>query len=235
MIGVDYPKIEYQLFGLDLLEPMALVTNSILGFLALFFALRVSKLTSKLPFYKYWKLFFLYFGIGIFLSGLGHTFYNQLGMYGKVIGWMSGPFAIFMAEKAMVSLHWDEAKKKLLNTLIIVKVIVAYAAFAVMLVITDESKIDTQPFLPIAINTIIGLFGFVGVLGFKYTEKLSAKFKFFWLGILVLLPTALIFLMKVNIHQWFDKNDFSHIIFCIGITYFYLGVNGLAQGLKQKN
>ena len=143
MIGVDYPKIEYQLFGLDLLEPMALVTNSILGFLALFFALRVSKLTSKLPFYKYWKLFFLYFGIGIFLSGLGHTFYNQLGMYGKVIGWMSGPFAIFMAEKAMVSLHWDEAKKKLLNTLIIVKVIVAYAAFAVMLVITDESKIDS--------------------------------------------------------------------------------------------
>ena len=50
MIGEDYPKIEFQLFGLDLLEPMAMITNFILGSLALFFAYKVSKIESKLSF-----------------------------------------------------------------------------------------------------------------------------------------------------------------------------------------
>lgn len=235
MIGVDFPKIEFQFFGLELLEPMALITDGLLGSLSLYFAYKVSKISSDLPFYKYWKLFFLFFGIGILLGGIGHTFYNQLGLYGKIQGWFLAPFAIFLAEKAMISIHWEASKKNLLSKFSIAKVIIVYLIFIVLLFVSEESKLSTQPFLPIAINTIIGFIGFVGVLGFIYTEKLSVKFKYFWLGIMILMPTALIFLMKINLHQWFDKNDFSHLIFCIGITYFYLGVNGLAKGLKQVN
>ena len=235
MVGADFDKIEFQMFGLELLEPMAFITDSLLGLLSLFFAYKVFKISSKLPFYKYWKLFFLFFGIGILLGGIGHTFYNQLGLYGKIQGWFLAPFAIYLSERAMISIHWEESKKKLLIKLSIAKVLTVYLIFIGLLFTSEESKITTQPFLPIAINTIVGFIGFVGVLGFKYTEKLSVKFKYFWLGIMILMPTALIFLMKINLHPWFDKNDFSHVIFCIGITYFYLGVNGLAKGLKQSN
>jgi hypothetical protein len=229
---IDFPKIGFHLFGLELLEPMALITNSILGLLALFFAYKISKLKSKLPFYKYWKLFFLLFGIGILLGGIGHTFYNQLGVYGKIQGWCLGPFTIYLAERAMISIHWQDSKKSSLKKIAIAKLILVYAIFIAILFISEESKLSTQPFLPIAINTIIGFIGFVGVLGYKYSEEISSKFKYFCLGVLVLMPTALIFLMKVNIHPWFNKNDFSHLIFCLGITYFYLGVNSLAQDLK---
>lgn len=233
MVGIDFPKIEFQLFGLDLLEPMALITDGVLGFLSIFFAYRIAKVDSNLPFYKYWKLFFLVFGIGMIFGGIGHTFYNQLGMYGKVWAWIYGPIGIFLAEKAMIATHWDQNKKQLFNKLIIIEMILTYIAFVILLIFADESKKSTLPFLPIAINTMVGFIGFVGVLSFKYTEKLSAKFKYFWLGILIMLPTALIFLMKINLHQWFDKNDFSHILFIIGITYFFLGVNSLSKGLKQ--
>jgi len=233
MIGVDYPKIEFQLFGLELLEPMALITDSVLGFLSLFFAFKLTKINSKLPFYIYWKWFFIIFGIGMIFGGIGHTFYNQLGMKGKVLAWVFGPIGIFLSEKAMIATHWNNKTKTILNKLIVVEMIITYVAFVILLLTADKSKISTLPFLPIALNTIIGFIGVVGMLSFKYTEKLSVKFKYFWLGILIMLPTALIFLMKINLHQWFDKNDFSHILFIIGITYFFLGVHHLSKGLKQ--
>jgi len=233
MIGIDFPKIEFQLFGLDLLEPMSLITDGILGLLSIFFAFKLAKINSKLPFYIYWKWFFLIFGIGMIFGGIGHTFYNQLGMYGKVWAWIFGPIGIFLSEKAMIATHWNTKTKKTLNKLIILEMILTYIAFIILLFTADDSKKSTLPFLPIAINTMVGFIGVVGILSFKYTEKLSVKFKYFWLGILIMLPTALIFLMKINLHQWFDKNDFSHILFIIGITYFFLGVYNLSKGLKQ--
>ena len=235
MIGVDFPKIEFEIFGMQLLEPMALVTDSIMGFLSIYFAYKISKIKSDLPFYNYWKLFFLVFGIGSLLGGFGHTFYNQLSFYGKIPSWLFGPISIYLAEKAMILSHWDKSKKTLYHKIANIKMAVVYLAWFGLLVTANDERISTLPFIPIAINTILGLLFFVGYLGFKYTEKFSAKFKYFWLGILIMLPTAFIFLLKINIHQWFDKNDFSHIIMMIGITYFFLGVKGISEGLKQKN
>jgi len=235
MIGANYPKIEFEMFGMELLEPMALITDSIMGLLSIYFAYKIFKIKSDLPFYKYWKLFFLVFGIGAILGGFGHTFYNQFSFYGKIPSWLFGPISIYLAEKAMILSHWDSQKKKLYLKIANLKMLIVYIAWFTLLFIADEDKIDTLPFLPIAINTILGLLFFVGYLGFKYTEKFSAKFKYFWLGILIMLPTAFIFLLKVNISQWFDKNDFSHIIMMLGITYLYLGVKGISEGLKQKN
>jgi len=232
MIGVDFPKIEFELFEMQLLEPMALITASFLGGLSVFFAYKISKIKSPLLFYKYWKLFFLLFGISIFLAGLGHTFYNQWNFYGKIPSWLFGPISIYFAEKAMISSHWDKSKKVLFNKISDSKLILVYIAWVLILFFGSNEKIATQPFLPIAINTFLGMLAFVGYLGFKYTEKFSVKFKFFWLSALIMLPTVFIFILKINVHQWFDKNDMSHILIMIGVSYFYLGVKKIAEGLK---
>ena len=190
-------------------------------------------ITSGLPFYRNWYLFFLIFGWGAFLGGIGHTFYNQLGILGKIPSWLAGPSSIFFLERAMISLHWNKTLTKRLNRLASAKLVAVYLVFFYLLIFADRSANPNLPFLPIAFNTIIGVSGAAGILGFKYTERISAKFKFFWLGVLIMLPTAFIFLLKINLHQWFDKNDFSHILLMIGITYFYLGIFGLSKGLKQ--
>jgi hypothetical protein len=39
-----------------------------------------------------------------------------------------------------------------------------------------------------------------------------------------MVPSAIIFLAKINPHPWFDKNDLSHVLLTIGIIYFYKGV-----------
>lgn len=234
MIGYDFPKIEFELFGLELLEPMAIITDTLLGGLSLVFAyIMAKKISSNLPFYKNWMIFFIIFGVGAILGGIGHTFYNQLGIPGKIPSWLAGPLSIFFLEKAMISLHWNEKLRKKLNVISNVKMIIVYVLFTIILFTADVKGNLSLPFLPIAFNTIVGIIGTAGVLGFRYTEKLSVKFKFIWLGVLILLPTAFIFLLKINVHPWFDKNDFSHLLFMIGITYFYLGVIGLSKGLKQ--
>ncbi len=234
MIGVDFPKIEFQFMGLELLEPMAIITDTLMGGLSLFFAYKMSKnINSELPFYKNWKLFFILFGIGAFVGGIGHTFYNQLGIVGKIPSWISGPLAIFFLEKAMISLYWNKNTVRLLNQISIIKLVVVFLVFLYLLIFADKTHNPNLPFLPVAINTIVGVSSAAGILGFKYTERISVKFKYFWLGVLVMLPTAFIFLLKINLHQWFDKNDFSHILLMIGITYFYLGIFGLYKGLKQ--
>ena len=234
MIGMDFPKIEFQFLGLDLVEPMAIITDTLLGGLSLFFAYKMSRnINSELPFYKNWKLFFIIFGLGAFLGGIGHTFYNQLGIVGKIPSWLSGPASIFFLEKAMISIYWDKKMTKRLNQLAAIKLVLIYLVFFYLLIFADRSGNPNLPFLPVAINTIIGVSSAAGILGFKYTTRISTKFKFFWLGVLIMLPSAFIFLMKINLHQWFDKNDFSHILLMIGITYFYLGIFSIAKGLKQ--
>ncbi len=238
MIGTDFQKIEFQLFNLDLLEPMAFITDTILGGLAIFFAYKVSKIKSnpkgtKLFFYKYWKLFFLVFGIGAFVGGVGHTFYNQLGIPGKIPSWLCGPASIFFLEYAMISIYWDKKIKARLRKAAYIKLTVVYLVFFYLLLFVNTPENPNLPFMPIAFNTIVGVAGTAGILGYKYMLKFSIKFKFFWLGVLIMLPTSVIFLMKINIHQWFDKNDFSHILMATGITYFYLGVMAISKGLKQ--
>ncbi len=232
MIGADFEKIEFVLFGLDLLEPMALITDVIMGGLSIFFGLKTLKMKKGNNFYKLWAMFFIFFGIGSIIGGIGHTFYNQLGLIGKIPSWVSGPIAVYFIERAMISLHWKDSIKKRLLIWFNIKLVLVYAAFLFLLIFIKNPVDPNLPFLPIAINTIVGLIITAGILGFKYTQKIAVKFKYFWLGVLIMTPSALIFLFKINLHQWFDKNDFSHILLTLGITYFYIGLRELSTGLK---
>ncbi|MFD1553466.1 hypothetical protein DNU06_07280 [Putridiphycobacter roseus] len=232
MIGADFEKIEFVVYGLNLLEPMALITDAIMGGLSVYYGIKTLKMKKGNSFYKLWAMFFLFFGIGSIIGGIGHTFYNYFGLLGKFPSWVSGPIAVYFIEKAMISLHWNETLKKRLMFWFNVKLVLIYAAFLFILFFVDNPAKPNLPFLPIAFNTIFGLILTAGILGFKYTQKISVKFKYFWLGILIMSPSALIFLFKINLYQWFDKNDFSHVLITIGITYFYLGLKKLSTGLK---
>jgi len=224
MIGADFEKIHFVLFGLDLVEPMAFITDTILGVLSVALGLSLSKIKIDLPFRTYWIWFFIVFGIGAFLGGLGHTFFLYWGVPGKFPSWIAGPLSIYLLEQGMIAVHPNNKRLTLFKLLSFCKVVLVYIAFGLVFYLAPEDKKSTLPFLPIAINTIVGVVITAGFLGNYYSKKITIEFKYFVFGVLVLLPTAFIFLLKINLHQWFDKNDLSHILMMVGICYFYVGV-----------
>lgn len=231
MIGADFEKIHFVLFGLELVEPMAFITDTILGVLTVAWGILLTKIKIDIPFRSWWIWFFIVFGVGAFLGGLGHTFFLYWGVPGKFPSWLLGPLSIYLLEQGMIAAHPDERRLALYKVLSFWKMILVYGAFGTVVYLAPEAKKATLPFLPIAINTIVGVILTAGLLGNYYSKKIAIEFKYFIFGVLVLLPTAFIFLFKINLHQWFDKNDLSHILMMIGIYYFYLGVKRSIQKL----
>jgi hypothetical protein len=235
MIGADFPKIHFEMFGLDLVEPMALVTDTILGVLSVWLGILLIKIKKDHPFRTYWIWFFVSFGIGAFLGGLGHIFFQQLGIGGKIPSWLSAPAAIFCLEQGMIAAHQVPKKVSQFKLLSFWKMILVYIAFSMVLVYGPVDEKPGLPFLPIAFNTIFGVILTAGILGQSYAKKIGPEFKYFVYGVLILSPSAIIFLLKINLHPWFDKNDLSHILMMIGITYFYLGVKRSIKYLDTKD
>lgn len=236
LIFADFDKIHFSLFGLDLVEPMALVTDSILGITSVVFGILVMrKMKTEHPFYSYWMWFFFVFGVGAFYGGLSHIFFNYWGVVGKFGTWIAGPISIYCIEQAMISAHPNSKTVNLLKGISFWKLVIV---FTVWICIVTMGPIHEKPaigFLPIAINTIVGVLISAGVLGrYYYKRGLSINYKYFVLGVIVMLPSAFIFLMKINLHPWFDKNDLSHVLLLAGIIYFYLGCKRLyKEGLNQ--
>ena len=107
LIGQDFEKIEFPLFGYEFLEPNAMYSDLLITLFALYFAYHTSRYfkQTQLDFFKYWKYFFLVFGIGFFFGGLGHFCYNYWGIPGKIPGWyISGITSPMLIEFAMASL-----------------------------------------------------------------------------------------------------------------------------------
>lgn len=233
MIGADFEKIHFVLFGLDLVEPMAFITDTILGVTSVIFGLLLSKIKIEHPFRTYWIWFFLIFGIGAFLGGLGHTFFQYWGIPGKFPSWIAGPISIYLLEQGMISAHPDDKKIALFKMLSFWKMILVFVIFTLVCYNAPIHENPQLAFLPTAINTIIGVILTAGFLGNHLAKKVAIEFNYFIYGLIALLPTAFIFLLKINLHPWFDKNDLSHVLMFTGISFFFVGVKKVIPKLKS--
>lgn len=232
MIGKDFDPINFTLFGLNLTDPMDFVYDIILGVLSLFFAYKAYKLRCKGDFVVAWQRFFLFFGLATFLSAFAHLFYNYFYYYGKIAGWLLIPFSIFWIEKAMINAHWNKTIKAKGNRAYFIKLMVLYTTFIAVWVFVDVYAHPPKLFLPIAINTILGLIIGVGIFSFQFQKKISQSFRFIFYGILVVIPSAFVFLLKINIHPFLTKNDISHILMIFAVSFFYFG---FTQITKEKH
>jgi hypothetical protein len=222
-IGQDFPKLECSLMDYKILEPNALVTDTLMAFVSLYLGYLLYKKHFNTTLSKRWFQFFILFGISSFLGGLGHALFYYFGAMGKMPNWITGIVAIYLIERAMTSEIVAEASRKKYENFIFYKMILVFIIFAWVI---STQAINEKPelgFLPLAIHTIVGVLTSAGILGYSLSKTKNAAFKYFYWGVAIILPSAFFFLMKINPINWFDKNDVSHLFITIGIIYFYIG------------
>jgi hypothetical protein len=227
LIGKDFDKIHITFFNLDICEPNVLITDTLMASVCLYFAYRLLAYRKQSDFHRFWFLFFLIYGISSFAGGLGHGLYTYFGPWGKLFTWTTGIYSIYLIEKAMISLVNDQEIRRRYAFFSLIKLIFVYLVFTYILLFLPIYKKPGLPFLPIAINTIVGVILSAGILGYKFSKKIQPEMKYLYQGVLVMLPSALFFLGKINIHPWFDKNDASHLFLTVGLFLFFKGVRAV--------
>ena len=213
--NIPAEKLPFTLFGLCLQEPMALVTNWVIALTALILFFRLGKPQSD--FQKYWKKFYLFFGLSTFFSGFGHVFFHYLDVFGKYPTWILGLIAAYHAGKAMISLNILSVKmKSMLNFMVYAKLI----TFALL-------ALSLKSFIFVMVDAVITYLLFCLGIGIYYWRKGIQSFKYTVIAVLILLPSIFIFTLQYNPHIWFNKDDLSHVLMAFTIIFFYLGVSRL--------
>ncbi len=207
--------IHFSAFGLNLQEPMALVFNWLIAsvcFVAFFSLNQVQ--TEEL---KSWRKFFLFFGLSTFIGGFGHVFFQYFGIYGKFPHWIGGIVSAYFAGNAMLFRIENLKLKKNLQILLIFKAI-TFLSLALIF----------QNFIFVAVDAIITYLFYCGIIGFSlYKEGVSAM-KYLVIGVLVCIPAAFVYILKINPSIWFNTDDLSHVFMLVCVYFFYLGVQRLA-------
>ena len=144
---------------------------------------------------------------------------------GKVPSWILGIVAVFFIESSMISLILTKKRYKFLSLISLSKSILILLLLAEILINSSPSTKAEQAMLLVILNTLVGVVFFTGILGYHfYLRGYSRHFGMLVKGVIILLPSSIIFLYDINLFRWFDRNDLCHLILGIGITWFYLGV-----------
>lgn len=219
-VNMGMEIIEFSWLGLNLQEPMALITNWILASFSFYAFWQLKKGVSR--FQDLWKMFYLVLGTSMIVGGLGHLFFQYTGIPGKYPSWTLGTLAAVYASFAMISLMEKRRNQKIIERIVVIK--------AVILLIAG---IITQKFLFIAIDTSITYLFFCGYLAVRLHRNNWKGVKFIYLGVLILIPSAIIFSLKINVHRWLNKDDLSHVLMLGCIIFFFLGIRE-TQKLNSK-
>ena len=228
LIGKDFDKIEFSFLGLELLEPNAFIGDLIILITALFLASKLRKFDVSNPFFKNWTYFFLFFGFGMFLGGVGHLMFNYFGFYGKYIPWLMGIWAVYFIEKAMISLIKNNYKA-FLNKVILFKLFFFISLEVLVFCFLNMSEDHSIGLRIPAINSTIGFIFSLGFLGYKFSKEIDKNFIYFLYSFLLMIPSGIFITYKINIHPWFDKNDFGHLILVLTMILFYKAIKSHSE------
>lgn len=200
------------------MEPMSLVTNFLIAFVCFILFSKLFSQKKEDEFVHYWSLFFLTFAFSTFSGGLAHLFFKYTGVPGKIPVFSLAVIANFFIDRACFTLVENQSRRNNIEYLLIGKVVLS-----ILLMVFLMNSIGKKIFLIVQFNTVITAAGFLVWFSLK-TKSVSKAWKFFVTGVLILIITAGVQIAKLNIHLWFNKDDFSHILITLTMIFFFWGV-----------
>lgn len=188
---------------------MALITNGIIAFFSFWAYRSLKQDEGKNP---YWRLFFLFLGVSSALGALGHTFFQYCGIPGKMPSWTIATMGNVCS--ALAILKYNQ-KIEVKNPWVIF-VFLKSAVFLTLALVKFK-------FMFIAFDAIISYLLFTGGFAAYLMRRGMTEMKFMIIGVLVMLPSAFVFIFKFSPFLWLNKDDISHLLIVLGVACFYVG------------
>lgn len=231
MIGQDYPKIEWQFAGLDLLEPNAMIGDLILFSTALVLAAKIKINYPQNDFYTNWIRFYRVFGWSFLFGGFGHLFYNYLGLWGKYPSWLLGMVATYFLTKGMLSLWPNIQQKAIFKKMALVLLGIGLLSELLVFIWVDMTIDQSKGLIIPSVISGIGLIFSLVFVGIRYQRLYHSGYQYLWMAAALLFPSSIILSQKINLHQWFDRNDFSHVLLLLSLILYFVAL----QKTKEAN
>ncbi|MEJ6584111.1 MAG: hypothetical protein QNL61_00840 [Crocinitomicaceae bacterium] len=233
LVGLEYDKIEFQLFGLNLLEPNGVIGDIVIFAISLFFAYKIKKMAISTPFFNLWRWFFIVFGIGFLVGGFGHLFFNYYGVPGKYGAWYLGILSNIFLERAMVSIHPSERFRRIANLITLIKLVLSLTGLTWSISYFDLNADPAKGMWFPMFSSVVGVLFCHVYLGIVYAKRISPVFRYLWISFIVTVPSVIILSLKISPAQWYDKNDLAHSFMILGMFFYFFTVWGYSKELKQ--
>ena len=175
---MEQELIEFEFAGMQLQEPMAVVTNWIMAAFCWYAYLKLRPATSMDV--VWWRRFFLFFTITAFFGGTGHLFFKYLGVWGKYPNWILGIVSGYCAGKAILVHLSDSAYKRFLELFLPLKGLVLLALALIL-----------QKFIFVAVDAIVTYVLYCGLVAYQQYKKGVKNMKYMVIGVLICLPLFL--------------------------------------------
>lgn len=210
----EFEIIPFQLLGLSLQEPMALISNWSISAFAFFAFFQLKNAEGE--FHRIWRIFFLLLGVSTFFGGLGHVFYQYTGIYGKMPSWTFGVLAGYAASRAMFTYFERPNLRKIAENVVLIE-----SALVLVLALSFKS------FLFVAVDAILTYLIACGMLAINFYRRGIQGMQWIAIGVIILIPSAFIFLLKINLHRFLNRDDLSHWLMLTCIVFFYMGIRSI--------
>jgi len=205
------------IFGFDLLEPVTVLTNVIISGFCLYFYLKLNHIGSQIKLKKYWRLFFLFFGISAILGGIAHGFKPYFEPLVFYYVWLSmnltGLVITYFLLRSNLEFANPEKPKKQLLQLLILSVTLLFLFITIV----------SNNFLSVKINggiaVIISL-----ITHFQTYRKGLPGSGYISFGFTFSLLSIVVHSTQFSISEWFNYKDISHVIMNISLYFIFLGV-----------
>lgn len=202
---------------------MAFILNWVIASFCIYAFFRLKRFDCKANYF--WRLFYLTFGLSTFFGGLGHLFFLYTGIPGKFPSWILGSVANGFAALGVMNFIGVSKPTSLGKSLVWVRCI-----FLCVI------SIVTQKFIFIAIDAIVTYLCYTGLYLIYIRNRTSSNdfINKFLIGVIILLPSAFFFILKISLHQWLNKDDISHILMLGAIIFFYKGIKEWGENFQTQ-
>ncbi len=183
---------------------MAILWDGLICFTALLFYMYLRKKndTNLTSFIR----FFIWMSISTFLGLFGHLFFIYFGFYGKFASWICISMTSYYCCISILEINQINIKNW--------KIGLFTKGISCLLISLMFTK-----FSFVALDSVVSFMVLGTFLGVKLFKE--QKNPFLLIGTICILPTLFIFGLKMNIHRYFNKDDFSHFFILLSLFFYY--------------